>query len=401
MMPYICVDLNLDEQLINLSTAAHMAFFLYRDGCAHTQFMLTQSYVNIMIMIKNIYYCVAKAKVDNPHSKFYPILLGVDCLETFFGLIQTVIGTDANVDILQLGSRALGLTEVTFILAENPEWDPSPRRLMLPHIGKDIHAGEIISKFDHISPKDWRSNATVARVNLHSCWLLGCQQAITCIPESGSVFENLLAKSDPSINMLSPLGTLLVNQHNQDPNAEDLNADDLTHNLSPKPIPSGAMQGVHSNQTSHSYMHNGDLEDAMADEMPRNNVGSAIIMQGQKTSKAKALCNQMAFCSTWSLTDRLRHVQNIPCFGPNISADEPDSWSGLTTSCNDITLGPTLCVGNPVALLVRCNALVVLAVAQVNQLWFASYPNLDKLAVVTERRVNAYYMVVTNIVSSN
>ena len=381
MMPYICVDLNLDEQLINLSTAAHMAFFLYRDGCARTQFMPTQSYVDIMIMIKNVYYCVAKAKVDNPHSKFYPILLGTDRLETFFGLIRTAIGTDSNVDILQLGSRASGLTEVALILAENPEWDPSPRRLTLPRIGKDIHAGEITSKFDHISPKDWRGDATVARVNLHSCWLLGRQQAIACIPESGGVFENLLAESDPSIDMLSLLGTLLVNQRNQDPNAEDLNVDDLTHDLSPEPIPSGAMQGVHRNQTSLSYTHDGDLEDAMADEMPRNSVGSAIIMQGRKTSKAKALRNQMAFRSTRSSTDRLRRVQNIPCFGPNASADEPDSWSGLTTSCDDITLGPTLRVGNPVALLVRCNALVVLAVAQVNRLRFASYPNLDELAV--------------------
>ena len=142
MIPYICVDLDLDEQLIKLSTAVHMAFFLYRDSCARTQLMPTQSYVDIMIMIKNIFSCVAKAKVDNPHSKFYLILLGTDRLETFFGLIRTAIGTDANIDILQLGSRASGLTEVALILAENPEWDPSPCHLTLPHIGKDIHEGK-------------------------------------------------------------------------------------------------------------------------------------------------------------------------------------------------------------------------------------------------------------------
>ena len=250
MMPYICVDLDLDKQLINLSAAAHMAFFLYRDGCACTQFMPTQSYIDIMIMIKNVFYCVAKAKVDNLHSKFYPILLGTDRLETFFGLRRTAIGTDANVDILQLGSHMSGLTEVALILAENPEWDPSPHRLMLPRIGKDFHTGEITSKFDHISPKDWHGDATVARVNLNSCWLLGRQQAIAWIPDSGSVFEKVLAESDPSINMLSPLGMLLVNQCDQDPNGKDNNANDLTHNLSPEPIPSGAMQGVHNTQTS-------------------------------------------------------------------------------------------------------------------------------------------------------
>ena len=133
---------------------------------------------------------------------------------------------------------------------KNPEWDPSPRRLMLSRIGKDIHTGEITSKFDHISPKDWHGDTTVARVNLNSCWLLGRQQAIAWIPDSGSVFEKVLVESDPSINMLSPLGMLLVNQCDQDPNGKDNNANDLTHNLSPEPIPSGAMQGVHNTQTS-------------------------------------------------------------------------------------------------------------------------------------------------------
>jgi len=84
-MPYVCADLNLDEQLIHLSVAVHMAFFLYRDCSARTQFMPTQSYVDIMIMVKNMFYCVAKAKVDNPHGNFYPILLGTDRLEMFFG----------------------------------------------------------------------------------------------------------------------------------------------------------------------------------------------------------------------------------------------------------------------------------------------------------------------------
>ena len=39
LMPYICIELDLDEQLIHLSAAAHMAFFLYRDCSACTQFM--------------------------------------------------------------------------------------------------------------------------------------------------------------------------------------------------------------------------------------------------------------------------------------------------------------------------------------------------------------------------
>ena len=211
-MPYICIELDLNEQLIHLSAAAHMAFFLYRDRSARTQFMPTQSYVDIMLMIKNVFYCVAKAKVDTPQGKFYLILLGTDCLETFFGLICTAVGTDANVDILQLGSRASGHTEVALILAEHPEWDLGPCCLTLPCIMKDSQTGEMTSRFDHITPKDWHGNTSVARVNLHSCWLLGCQQAVVCIPDAGKFFDQLLEEGTPDIDMLSPLGTLLVNQ---------------------------------------------------------------------------------------------------------------------------------------------------------------------------------------------
>ena len=384
MMPYICVDLDLDEQLIHLSAAAHMAFFLYRDGVARTQFMPTQSYIDIMIMVKNVFYCVAKAKVDNPHSNFYPILLGTDRLETFFGLIRTAVGTDTNVDILQLGSRASGLTEVALILAEHPEWDLGTRRLALPRITKVHQDGEITSKFDHISPKDWRGNASVARVNLHSCWLLGRQQAITCIPGAGNVFEQLLAEDAPNIDMLSPLGTLLVNQRDPEHDGEDQCEDDNPNDFSPEEAmlqPSDAVQEVNNSGVPLSHTHEGDMEDAIADEVPRNNVDSSITVQGLKTSKAKALRYRMAFRSTRSSTDRLRRVQNIPCFGSTTSPANPDSWPGSMTSCDDTSLGPTLRVGNPVAILVRCDRLVVLAVAQVNRLRFASYSDLEELAV--------------------
>jgi hypothetical protein len=353
VMPYVCANLDLDEQLVHLSAAAHMAFYLYRDKLAHMQFMPTQSYVDIMIMIKNVFYCVAKAKVDNPHGLFYPILLGTDRLESFFGLIRTAVGTDTNVDILQLGSRASGLTEVAAILTENPKWDNGTWRLTLPQISQQ--PGEIPSKVDHITPKDWCGNTTVARVNLHTCWLLGRKEATDTLPEAGPVFEQLLAEGSANIDILSLLGTLLVNQHN---GGEDLGEEDLDELIPECPddaLHSGAedMDGV---RASISYTHEGDLEDAMADEMPRNNIDSTIVIQGQKTSKAKALPHRMAYRSNRSSTDRLRRVQNIPCFASTSSVTE----SGLITSCSNInTLGPYLCVGDPVALLVRCETLVV------------------------------------------
>jgi hypothetical protein len=241
-----------------------LAFYHYRDNSAHAQFMPTQSYVDIMIMIKNVYYCVAKAKVDNPKGNFYPILLGTDCLETFFSLIRTAVGTDANVDLLQLGSRASGLTEVAAILAEHPKWDSGTCRLTLPQF-----TGDIYSQSHHrITPKDWRGDASVAWVNLHTCWLLGQRATVKLIPEAGLVFNQLLAEDSANIDILSPLGTLLVNQHNggEDDFKELGPGYPEDPSLAVRPSEQAPEDTNGAQQVS--YMHDGDLEDAMADEMP-------------------------------------------------------------------------------------------------------------------------------------
>ena len=96
MLPYVCIDQNLDKQLIHLSMGAHLAFLLYCHNSASTCFMPRPSYLDIVLMVKNAYFCVAKMKVDNPTANFYLILLGTDRLETFFGLIRTAVGTDVD-----------------------------------------------------------------------------------------------------------------------------------------------------------------------------------------------------------------------------------------------------------------------------------------------------------------
>ena len=360
MLPYVCIDLCLEEQLIHLSAAAHLAFHLYRHNSAGTRFMPVQSYLDIMLMIKNVFFCVAKAKVDNPTSSFYLISLGTDRLETFFGLIRTAIGTDANVDTLQLGSRASGLTEVVAILAEHPEWDYGTRRLSLPIISKETH--DFTSKVDHINPQDWRGDVSVSNVNLHTCWLLGRKQATELIPEMEATLSTLT-----DIDMLSPLGHLLVNQRHE---TEDAGDEDNTLEVSNQ----DASEERRLVSPSRPYTHEGDLEDAIADEAPRNRSTSEIFIQGEKTTKAKALRHRMAYQASRSSTDRLKRVQQLPCFDTVNRITESDI---ITTS--DSPLGePSLRIGNPVALLVRCDSLVVLAISQVNRLRFVSR-DLDNL----------------------
>ena len=50
-------------------------------------------------------------KVDNSKGSFYLMLLGTDRLEELFGILRTMIGNDANLDIYQLASRLTGTTQ--------------------------------------------------------------------------------------------------------------------------------------------------------------------------------------------------------------------------------------------------------------------------------------------------
>jgi hypothetical protein len=62
--PYICVEFSLSEQLEYLSAAAHLILLLYRTN--KSKFFPTLLYTDIMIMIKNVFFSVARAKVDDP-----------------------------------------------------------------------------------------------------------------------------------------------------------------------------------------------------------------------------------------------------------------------------------------------------------------------------------------------
>jgi hypothetical protein len=153
LIPYICVDLSLSEQLIHLSAAAHLLLALFSEDQAGPKLMPTQLYIDTMMMIKNIYFCVAKTKADDPEGNFWIILLRTDHLEILYGILRTMVGNDANLDLLQLGLQLTGTMEVSTILAKYPHWDRPPRRLKLPALSKDglsIHA-----HVDHINSASW------------------------------------------------------------------------------------------------------------------------------------------------------------------------------------------------------------------------------------------------------
>jgi len=230
--------------------------------------------------------------------------------------------------------------------------------------------GEISSKADHISPKDWHGDVAVVNVNLHTCWLLGHKRAVKLIPEAEPLLNVLAANqmAGKRVDILSPFGQLLVNQRNE---AQEYNCSDLSDQYPPN--------CDHPTPPSIPYTHEGDLEDAIADDVPSNGVSSEVVIQGQKTSKAKAIRYRMAYQANRSSTDRLKRVQQLPCFDMlGTSPSDLDLAQVITSSESDLG-APSLRIGNPFAVLVRCEGLIVLAVAQVNRLKFVSRDDLNEL----------------------
>ena len=241
----------------------------------------------------------------------------------------------------------------------------------MPVITKD--SGDITSKVDHINPASWRGNVDIANVNLQTCWLLGRHQAVGLIPEADAVFDQL--SQVPGVDILSPFGEILVNQHDIE---DEYDCSELATDYDTSETPTFSSTENPTTQISVPYTHEGDLEDAMAEEMPRNQITSDIIITGQKTTKAKALCHQIMYQTSHASTDRLKRVQHIPCFNPIIS---PELDSSTIISDDDPLGTPSLRIGNPIVTLVQCEGHIFLVVAQVNQLRFASKNDLHEITI--------------------
>jgi len=315
VFPYLCVDLCLSEQIEHLSAAAHLAMILYR--LAKKEFIPTNLYIDLMIMIKNVLFCVAKAKIDDPDSEFWLILLGTDRLEELFGILRTMVGNDANLDIV---SRLSGTTEVANILAKYPHWDHSPRRLRLPAMSRE--SKEIPDSADHIKPASWRGNVKVKDISLQTSWNWGRW----IIEEECQSLKHVLEELDnlDGVTILSPFGTLLFNV----PLADD----DVDESLE---APTVSSEIANSDSRAHETDMRIDVENGLAssntETTPDKRVfNSKVIIKGIERSKARALKDFHKYRQHASLTDRLKHVQAIPRFvntekihefGPNHSPE--------------------------------------------------------------------------------
>ncbi len=225
VMPYLNIDLSLWEQLEYLSAAAHICLALFTHDSAQTKLMPFQLYGDIMIMIKNVYFSVAKVKtmyLAQDHD-FWIILLGTDHLEVNFGIVRTENGNDTNVDVLQLLDKLSHITEISTILTKHPEWDRAPQRLHLkPIMNDNIDSNNLTQEHDHINPVSWNGDMNVQHVILATCWKLG-----------QDLVEGSLATLDPQLveglekvecaqcDILQPFGDLITKSMGDKASCED------------------------------------------------------------------------------------------------------------------------------------------------------------------------------------
>ncbi|KAJ7653861.1 hypothetical protein B0H17DRAFT_957128, partial [Mycena rosella] len=365
LFPYLCVDLTLSEQLEHLSAAAHLLLILYRDG--QKAALPTLLYTDIMIMIKNVYFCVAKAKVDDPTGNFWIILLGTDRLEELFGILRTMIGNDRNLDMLQLEERITGTTEVANIFALYPQWDRAPSRLRIPTMARDSTV--LPDRADHIKPPSWRGDTSVQAVTPLTCWNRGRRMAEG---EHPSLANHFLALNDAfNVDILSPLGEALVFK------LDELDADDNENDDEDTSSEAVATSSVPI-----------DLEDAAADEdvldVPDPTFTSFITVKNQPLRKTRALSLMQKFGYKAGSTDRLKRVADVQRY-----SSRQDDHNGIIESDT-----PYILLSEPIATLIRSEGKLFVAIGEVTDLGLDS-KSVEQLGVdvLRERKVTVHFQI--------
>ncbi|KAJ2922530.1 hypothetical protein H1R20_g14566, partial [Candolleomyces eurysporus] len=353
VFPYLCVDLSLSEQLEHLSAAAHLAFVLYK--AEGMNFLPTMLYTDIMIMIKNVFFCVAKVKVDTLDGSFYIILLGTDRLEIQFGVLRTMVANDCNLDMLQLGERMGGATDVLNILADYPEWDKEPRRLHITALTRNSTATP--ESADHLSPKHIRGDVRVKNVSLQTSWNRGRRMAEEEYPEAVEILRG--AEGKCGIDILAPNGKMLFEV--------PLPSNDVDESLESIAFPNERQVDDQEDAVpTAAGISNAEMQVEIEDELEvlldRSLAASGptqtkpafehTITIGDKViSKARVLSMFSKYRKKVSSTDRLKRVQEIERYH---SSQTMSTDLGAGLAAGTIDSRSFLLVHDPVASLLCC-----------------------------------------------
>lgn len=381
IFPYICVELTLSEQLEHLSAAVHLALALYVHDDARSSFIPNALFIDVGIMVKNVFFCVAKAKADHPNQPFFIVLLGTDRLESLFGILRTMVGNDANLDILQLALRVTSTTEVSNILAKHPEWDKSPRRLRLPTVSKTMN--NFSNTVDHTGPRAYSSPDKLlpSGLTLATVWKRGRHLLEEKYPWITQILYRISTTENASI--LAPYGTSLVATHLSD-NISDAAAEEDAS--SPQPNDSTIPSERHGRHDMSLGMQ--ELEDAVTEvqwrnstsyAQTRNKFSNSVQIGGVTMNKSRMVSQHFRYMTSVSSTDRLRRVAQESRF-------KPTGVHGSSLSVNADVEGPILSILQPIATIVSCEDKLFLCIGEVNGLFLDHQPVDDiPISVLSEK----------------
>lgn len=398
IFPYTCIDLSLSEQLEHLSAAVHLILALYTLDDARSHFIPTFLFVDVSIMVKNAFFCVAKAKVDHPNQPFFLVLLGTDRLESMFGILRTMVGNDTNLDILQLVLRITSTTEVSTILAKHPEWDRSPRRLCLPTVSRDLD--ELSNTLDHIGPRAFQhlEKLLPSGLTLATIWKRGRHFLEEKYPWITFTLQSIASIKNASI--LAPYGTSLVTASL----TGGINNTDMEEGSdTPSDHPDSFTQ--HASIVLDETSGLQELEDTVAENQWRCSetygqdfgvFSHSVQIGGVTMRKSRAISQQFQYATSASSTDRLRRVAQESRFKTTGVLGFPHSQTG------DIHIdGPTLSILQPIATVVLCEGKLFLCIAEVNGLFLDNQAVEDiPISLLSEKVTQVSYQGLRLVPSS-
>ena len=359
------IQLSLHEQLVHLSAAAHLILAIYHTNKG--EFIPVQTFFDVMSMIKNVYFCVAKTQVDDPTGSFWIILLGTDGLEKVFGKVCAMVGNDTNADQLQLTNRIDGAVQCVKILEIHLEWGGQSRRLNAKPLPSDIM--DISSKYDHINPKSWKGDVRVRNVVLGGSWSAGFRAAETELADAQfpSPFDNM--KKTGGYGIMCPFGCrkmVLVDGHlsaGERDETEEERDDSLVDIQTPEATAPNPEDGADIKPDFDDIAGTSELTEFPTPQAPEAwiPIEDSSSSKAKKVHKASILRLYSSPLTISDSKDRLKRVRGFSQYNESKSNDGAFALPDVPSS-EEVEM---VCVLDPALTLVRCNNQTFLAVFQV------------------------------------
>ncbi len=224
LLVFIKPKISLMDQLIALSTASFLLFYIYRKW--KTQFMTNDLYKDIQC----IFLIALRYSKLEPNTNLYLFQLGTDGLELLFSHIRT-INHAPNCDILELLERIKIALQIQSVYADHPLWHRKSR-LNFSSSNK-MNKNKEKDTEDHSSILDWTGKLDTNDIDIKSIWRLGETSATELLLRLGYMSTDLSIINDENVTMINPFGKDLV--IDEEPNLQDLliaNENDMDEDVS-------------------------------------------------------------------------------------------------------------------------------------------------------------------------